>query len=140
MPSPSSFRDVVALVGRHQQPDLYGHLMGGVHLVRFESGRIELSLADHVPSDLPQRLSRFLSTVTARRWLVTVSRAAGATTLVEEDRATDVRRKAEAARHPLVRAILETFPGAVIEDVRERPLATEAADAAAADADDADEA
>jgi DNA polymerase-3 subunit gamma/tau len=54
-----------------------------------------------------------------------VSQAEGAPTLAEDEarRASEVRN--EVAGHPLVRAVLDTFPGATIAAVRERFAAAE---------------
>jgi DNA polymerase III subunit gamma/tau len=117
--SPASFTDLVELARERSEGLLYGHLTTSVHLVRFEAGDIELRLGEHAPSDLPQRLSRFLLEATGVRWLVTVSREAGEPTLREQRDAQRAAQQAEVARHPLVRAILDTFPGAIIERINE---------------------
>jgi len=127
--APASFTDVVELARARNEGLLYGHLIASVHLVRFEPGDIELRLATDAPSDLPQRLSRFLTETTGARWLVTLSRQAGEASLLEQRGAREAARLAEAAAHPLVRAILETFPGAAVERIREQPTAPLAAEA-----------
>jgi len=116
--SPRSFVDIVEMARKCNEALLYGHLMTAVHLVRFEPGRIELRLAENVPPDLPQRLSRMLSEATASRWMVTVSREAGEPTLQEQQQAAKAAHLDEIATHPLVRSVLEAFPGAAIERIR----------------------
>ena len=122
---------------------LYGHLTTSVHLVRFEPGEIELRLGEHAPVDLPQRLSRFLLDSTGVRWLVAVSRETGEPTLREQRKAQHAAQVEEVARHPLVRAILDTFPGAVIERISEihsqQPAALQDEPPQAADSTDAPE-
>jgi DNA polymerase III subunit gamma/tau len=115
---PESFEAVVALVGAHREGLLQAKLMSAVHLVHFEPGRIEMRLAESAPDDLPRQLSRFLNENTSRRWLVTVSRAEGEATLVEQREAADAAHLAKAARHPVVQAVLDVFPGATIAAVR----------------------
>ena len=114
---PASFADVVELARERNESLLYAHLTTSVHLVRFEPGDIELRLSEHAPADLPQRLSRFLLEATGVRWLVAVSRETGEPTLREQRDARRAAQLKEVARHPLVRAILDTFPGAVIERI-----------------------
>ena len=114
---PASFADVVELARERNESLLYAHLTTSVHLVRFEPGDIELRLGEHAPADLPQRLSRFLLEATGVRWLVAVSRETGEPTLREQRDARRAAQLEEVARHPLVRAILDTFPGAVIERI-----------------------
>lgn len=124
----TSFADVVELASDRSEMLLYGHLTTSVHLVRFEPGEIELRLGEHAPVDLPQHLSRFLLEATGVRWLVAVSRETGEPTLREQRKAQQTAQVEEVARHPLVRAILDTFPGAVIERISQ--LQSPPADAA----------
>jgi len=62
---------------------------------------------------------------TGTRWTVVISQAAGAPTLAEDEARRDSMLRSEVATHPLVRAVLDTFPGATIAAVRER-FATDA--------------
>jgi DNA polymerase III subunit gamma/tau len=117
--SPTSFAEVVELAKQLGEGLLYGHLMTGVHLVRFEPGSIEMRLGEHAPADLPQRLSRFLLDATGVRWLVGVSHEAGDASLREQYRAQQEARTEEVRQHPLVRNILEMFPGATIGRILE---------------------
>jgi DNA polymerase-3 subunit gamma/tau len=117
MPKPQSFSEVVELARMHNEGLLYGHLITTVHLVRFEPESIEVRLTAQAMPDLPQRLSRFLTDVTGVRWLVGVSQQPGEATLREQQQARDAAQLEEVSRHPLVRAILDTFPGALIERV-----------------------
>ncbi|MGH7037507.1 MAG: DNA polymerase III subunit gamma/tau [Stellaceae bacterium] len=123
---PQSFTEVVALCEERREAVLCAHLGAHVHLVRFEPGRIECRLAEDAPAGLVNRLGQLLGEWTGMRWLVVVSDAAGEPTLKEqeEERARALRN--EVAAHPLVRAVLETFPGATIAAVRERCAAAEA--------------
>lgn len=109
----------MALFERHRESVLRTHLFGSVHLVAFEPGRIELRLANAAPRELPNRVGQLLQQWTGLRWTIVLSNEAGAPTLREqaEGRAAEMRNAA--AAHPLVRAVLDTFPGARIEEVRE---------------------
>lgn len=137
---PASFCDLVDRVRDRHEGLLHGELMTDVHLVHFEPGSIELRLAEHAQPDLPHRLARFLLEATGKRWLVTVSRQPGEPTLREQRQAAQAARLAEAAEHPLVRAIFETFPGATLERLRDNPADAETVigdDSAEGDADGA---
>ncbi|MGH6976222.1 MAG: DNA polymerase III subunit gamma/tau, partial [Stellaceae bacterium] len=120
--APQSFLDVVRLFEQKREPLLRSHLYGNVHLVRFDVGRIELRPNEAAPRDLPNRLGQLLTEWTSRRWIVSVSGEKGETTLREQDTARAAGLRSEAANHPLVRAVLETFPGAKIEAVREKAV------------------
>jgi DNA polymerase III subunit gamma/tau len=137
-PQPQSFAEVVALFEHHREAVLRSHLWSHCHLVHFEPGRIELRLTEAAPRDLPNRLGQLLGAWTGARWVVSVSREEGAPSLRDqaEQRARHLRSEAE--EHPMVRAVLETFPGAKIEAVRElAPL--EPLSGAAAGAPDAEQ-
>ena len=119
LPQPTSFLEVVELFEKSHEALLRAHLFAQVHLVRFEAGLIELRPAEGAPRDLPNKLGSMLSQWTGQRWVVSVSSEAGEPTLKEQAEARAQSMKSEAAREPLVRAVLEAFPGARIESVRE---------------------
>ena len=116
----SSFADVIALAAQHKEAILQSHLLSRVHLVAFEPGRIEFRPAPGAPDSLAGDLGKFLKSVTGERWMVTVSNAQGAPTLAETQAKAQADEKAEVAEHPLVKAVMETFPGARITDVRHK--------------------
>ena len=99
---------------------LLSDLRGYVRLVEFAPGRIEIHPLDGASKTLANDLGGKLSAWTGKRWIVTVSGAAGAPTLDEQAATARAQRIAEAATHPLVAAVLETFDGAEITDVRDR--------------------
>jgi DNA polymerase-3 subunit gamma/tau len=70
---------------------------------------------------------------------VSVSGAAGETTLAEQDQEAEAATYREAAEHPVVRAALEAFPGASIEKVEARDPGTADLLPDAAPAEDDDE-
>jgi DNA polymerase-3 subunit gamma/tau len=118
-PRLASFRDVVALAAAEREPLLHGHLLHSVHLVRFAPPVIELRPQSDAPRDLAPRLGALLQRVTGARWTIAIVTGGGEATLAEQGSAADIARRASAAQHPLVRAILEAFPGARIEAVRD---------------------
>jgi DNA polymerase-3 subunit gamma/tau len=126
-PMPRSFDEVVALFDKRREALLRAHLWTHLHLVRFEPGRIEFRPAPGAPRDLANRLGALLGEWTGTRWLVAVSEAEGEPTLHQQQQARETALRNEVAGHPLVRAVLETFPGATIAAVRERPAEPESA-------------
>ena len=94
---------------------LYAHLRQSVHLVRFAPPVIEFRPTADAPRDLSARLAALLEAETGRRWTIALSNAEGdAHDRPGGGRAATVARET-ATNHPLVQAILETFPGAKIE-------------------------
>jgi len=119
LPQPTSFIQVVELFEKSHEALLRAHLFAHVHLVRFEVGLIELRPDEGAPRDLPNKLGSMLSQWTGQRWVVSVSGEAGEPTLKDQAESRAQSMKSEAARDPLVRAVLDAFPGARIESVRE---------------------
>ena len=62
---------------------------------------------------------RKLQDWSGRRWMVVLSRAEGAPSLREQAEAKRREREHGVAQHPLVRSVLERFPGAEIVAVRD---------------------
>ena len=120
-PRLAGFRDVVALCSG-RDPTLHSHLRHSVHLVRFAPGVIELRPEPVAPRDLASRLGALLLAETGKRWTIALSAAPGEPTLGEQEQSADTARRHAAAEHPLVRAILDAFPGATIAAVRDSSL------------------
>jgi DNA polymerase-3 subunit gamma/tau len=118
-PQLASFRDVVALVAERREAMLHAHLVHSVHLVRFAPPVIELRPQSDAPRDLASKLAALLTDATGTRWTIAVSAGEGGATLAEQGSAADAARRSAAADHPLVRAIMEAFPGARIDQVHD---------------------
>ncbi len=116
-PRLSSFREVAMLVAERREPLLHGILLHSVHLVRFAPPVIELRPEPDAPRDLASKLAALLLDATGTRWTIALSREAGDPTLADQGNAADQARRGAAADHPLVRAILDAFPGAKIASV-----------------------
>jgi DNA polymerase III subunit gamma/tau len=121
-PRLAGYRDVVALVAERREASLHAHLVHSVHLVRFAPPVLELRTEPDAPRDLAARLASLLSEASGTRWTVALSTAGGEPTLAAQGEAADVARRHAAAEHPLVRAILDAFPGARIEAVHDATL------------------
>ncbi|WP_026870941.1 DNA polymerase III subunit gamma/tau [Inquilinus limosus] len=114
---PKSFQELVE-IAFHRDVVLHGQLVSAVHLVHFEPGRLEFRPHESAPPDLANRLGTALRDWTGERWVVSVSGAEGAPTLSQQARTDRENALAQAAEHPLVKAVMAAFPGAVIRDLR----------------------
>ncbi|MDG2242314.1 MAG: DNA polymerase III subunit gamma/tau [Rhodospirillaceae bacterium] len=110
-PALESLTDVVALCEAQRQATLAGQLTHTVHLVRFETGRIEIRPKEGTPQEVAGKLGAFLKEETGERWVVSISNEPGEATLHEQE-------IAKASADPFVKSILESFPGSTIERVR----------------------
>ena len=104
-PAPPAVRlhrleDVVALAAEKRDIQLKTALETDVHLVRFDEGSIEFSLAPDAPQTLPQTLMRKLQDWTGQRWIVALSRDPGAPSLRQQAEARASETRSVAATDP----------------------------------------
>jgi DNA polymerase-3 subunit gamma/tau len=122
----ATFEDVLALADEMREGMLRTHLISDVRLVKFEHGRIEFSPGPQAPRDLAQSLSAFLEKHSNQRWMVSVSAEQGGNTISEQRETALEDLRAEVFKEPLVKAVLEMFPGATLDEVvKEDVLAPE---------------
>ena len=119
-PMPQNFAELIDLFDKRREALTRSHLWSHVHLVAFEPGRVEFRPEPAAPRDLANRLGQLLGEWTGTRWVVAVSQAEGMPTLAEQAMERDSAVRNEVVAHPLVRAVLDTFPGATITAVRDR--------------------
>ena len=116
-PMPESFEAVLELVDARREGMLRTHLIDYVHLVAFEPGRIEFRPAEGAPQNLAGQLGDFLGAHTDVRWMVSISQDEGQPTVAQQRAQNQADLEAEAASHPMVQEVLDTFPGAEIKTV-----------------------
>ncbi|MEA2840958.1 MAG: polymerase subunit gamma/tau [Methylobacteriaceae bacterium] len=113
-----TFDALVALAAQNRDIQIKSALERDVRLVRFEEGSLEFALAPGASPGLAQTLMRKLQDWTGARWMVAISSAAGAPTLREQAEAKEQERRVGVQADPVVRSVLERFPGAEIIAVR----------------------
>jgi len=117
-PRLETFADVVALAQARRDIQLKLALERDVRLVRFEDGRIEFELAPNGSPRIAADLMRRLAEWTGARWMVSVVSGGGTPTIREVADAKAREEKDGVASDPIVRQLLDTFPGAEIVAVR----------------------
>jgi DNA polymerase-3 subunit gamma/tau len=131
-PRIASLAEIVALAERERDITLKYALERDVRPVRIEPGRFEFEPAPGAAPDLAARIGKRLQDWTGERWMVSVAREGGAPTLHETGEAAKRERLVGVRAHPVVRAVLEGFPGAeivAVHDLRETDDAPGEADA-----------
>ena len=120
MPDPRSFAEVVALAGTKRDMMLKVHLEDNVSLVKFDAatGSIDLHLLPGAHAELANDLREKLNAWTGRRWMVMLSKDAGAPAIGAVRRQREAAELAAIKGHPAVQAVLDVFPDARIAEVR----------------------
>lgn len=114
----NSLADIAGLAETHRDIAFKIVFKRNVRLVTVEPGRLSVNLMPDAPKTLLGDLTNRLQKWTGRRWIVSVSNEAGGPTLWEEENDRREMAFADARADPAVAAILKSFPGAKIVDVR----------------------
>jgi DNA polymerase III subunit gamma/tau len=114
-----SLEDLAAFAQAKGAPLLKVHIENDIHLVSIEPGRLEFRPSQRAPRTLAADLAQRLKDWTGTRWVVTLAREGGAPTLAEQKKAAKTARHERVLQEPLVRAVLDRFPGAEIVAVRD---------------------
>ncbi|MCZ4352297.1 DNA polymerase III subunit gamma/tau [Roseovarius aestuarii] len=113
-----TFEHVVELIRANRDVKLLVEVETCVQLASFKPGRIEFVPTDNAPGDLAARLGSALQRWTGTRWAVTLVNDGGTATIAERRDAAEMALRAEAETHPLVQAVMLSFPGAQIIDIK----------------------
>jgi DNA polymerase-3 subunit gamma/tau len=133
-PVPQSYEQIVALAGEKRDIAVKHALESDIKPVSFEVGRIEVALTPTANPSIVSLLSARLKDWTGRPWLVTIStREIAAPTLREARRAAEDNARSAALEDPMVKAVMETFPGARLVNIKSRPDLTNELETAAED-------
>jgi len=118
-PTLHSLEEIAALAQANSAPVLKVHVENHMHLVHLEPGKIEFRPSANAPRTLAGDLAQKLKEWTGVRWVVTVARDGGAPTLAEQRKAAKTARLESVMQEPMVRAVLDRFPGAEVVAVRD---------------------
>ncbi|WMT87437.1 DNA polymerase III subunit gamma/tau [Pelagibacterium sp. 26DY04] len=127
-PMPQTYAQLVALAGEKRDIAIKHALESDLKPVSFEVGRIEVALTPTANPGVVSALSAKLKDWTGRPWMVTIStREISAPTMREARQAAENDARSQALEDPLVKAVMETFPGARLVNIKTRAEDTEAA-------------
>ncbi|MGN6516349.1 MAG: DNA polymerase III subunit gamma/tau, partial [Rhizomicrobium sp.] len=123
-----TLEDIAALAIAKGAPVLKVHIENDMHLVSMEQGRIEFRPSQRAPSTLSGDLAQRLKDWTGIRWVVSVAREGGAPTIAEAKRGAHQAKLDAVLQEPMVRAVLDRFPGSeviAVRDLMQDDIATE---------------
>ncbi len=114
--------DIALMAQKNGAPVLKVHIENDMHLVRLEAGRLEFRPSPRAPRSLAGDLQQRLRDWTGARWTVSISNEPGQPTLAEQKKSAKAARIESVMQAPVVRAVLDRFPGAEIVAVRDVTL------------------
>ena len=118
-PTLRTLEDIAALAVAKGAPVLKVHIENDMHLVSMEQGKIEFRPSARAPRTLSGDLAQRLKEWTGIRWVVSVAREGGAPTIAEAKKNAHAAKLEAVLQEPMVRAVLDRFPGAEVIAVRD---------------------
>jgi len=114
---PKSLREIAALAEERREPILSAWLRTEVRPIRVAAGAVEINCGRSPDGKMLTLLQERLEQWTGERWMIALSEDGGEPTLDEQDRAAQEAADRAAMDHPLVRQVLDAFPGARVRKV-----------------------
>ncbi|KQS55253.1 DNA polymerase III subunit gamma/tau [Brevundimonas sp. Leaf363] len=118
-PDPQSFEAVVALIGERREIALQLDVQRYVKPVSFKPGAIVYESGAGAPVDLARKLASRLKDWTGRTWLIAANGQGGGETIIEADRRRVQETRNAILADPLVKSVMDAFPGAELGEIKE---------------------
>ena len=116
-PRLDSLAAIAALADERREPILSAWLRTEVRPVRIGPGMVEINCGPSPDGRMLDLLRDRLQEWTGERWMIALTDDGGEPTLAEQDRALQEAADRAAMDHPLVRQVLDAFPGARVRKV-----------------------
>ena len=114
-----SFQELVDLTNKHKEIELKFDLERNVRLVKFDQGKIDISFNESLSKDFIKNLSLKLNEWTGKRWIITLSKEEGETSIYETKNQLKEEIFKDIKQTEAYKKILEAFPDAELIDVQE---------------------
>ena len=116
----SNFKEVADLFLKKKEILLFNSLFSHVHLVSFEEGKIVLHPTEDSPKDLASKVGTLLTEWTNNKWHILMTQKKGEDTLEEQDDKEKNKIIDEMKQNNKIKKILNFFPGAKIEEIKDK--------------------
>ena len=113
-----SFNELLDICSTKKEMKLKYELEKNVNLVKFESGRIEISFNDNLDKDFVKDLSTKLLEWTNQRWIISFSKSKGEMSIKDKEKNKQKELIESAKKSDLYKTILDYFPDADLIDVK----------------------
>jgi DNA polymerase-3 subunit gamma/tau len=114
-----NFEQVVELIRARRDMKLLVEVESTLRLAKYTPGRIEFQPTETAPKDLAPRLQQKLKVWTGAVWTISVVSEGGGETIYEVKTRERDDMQGRALQHPLVRSVIELFPGSEIREIRQ---------------------
>jgi DNA polymerase-3 subunit gamma/tau len=112
---PPDFRTLVQLLADNRNQLLSQQLHDQVSLVRYAPPELAVRPRAPLGEDWPRKLAIELKTLTGAKWQVSLSDEQGEPSLLDQERMSEERVRADVLADPGVRAAIDAFPDAELE-------------------------
>ena len=114
-----SFQDLLDLTNKHKEIELKFDLERNVRLVKFEQGKIDISFNENLSKDFIKNISNKLNEWTGKRWIISLSKDEGETTVYEKKNHQKIELLEQMKQSEIYKKIMATFPDIELVDVKE---------------------
>ena len=115
----NSFQDLIDLANKQKEIELKFDLERNVRLVKFEQGKIDISFNENLSKDFIKNISFKLNEWTGKRWIISLSKDEGETTVFDKKNKIKSELLEEMKQSETYKKIIEIFPDAELIDVIE---------------------
>lgn len=110
----SSFEELVDWISQEREGILHANLIYHTHLIDFSPLTLTVRLLPEAPKDLPRQLEVLLKNKRGEAWTIAISDEIGHPTLHEKEQKLIEDRKQALLRAPLVKLLMDNFPGTTL--------------------------
>ncbi len=114
-----SFQDLLDLTNKHKEIELKFDLERNVRLVKFEQGKIDISFNENLSKDFIKNISNKLNEWTGERWIISLSKDEGETTVYEKTNQQKIELLEQMKQSEIYKKIMATFPDIELIDVKD---------------------
>ncbi len=115
----NSFEKLVEITNINKEIELKFDLERNVRVVKFENGKIDISFNEKLSKNFVRSLTEKLKLWTGERWIISLSKEVGKSTIFENKETFKKNLLQEALESEVYKKIKESFPDAELSDVEE---------------------
>jgi len=115
----NSFEKLVEITNINKEIELKFDLERNVRVVKFENGKIDISFNEKLSKNFVRSLTEKLKLWTGERWIISLSKEVGKSTIFENKETFKNNLLQEALESEVYKKIKESFPDAELSDVEE---------------------